>query len=202
MKIGLLAKLITNCPNLPDYLGGHAVKCIVLSLNFYIGCLIAFLMLRLVVYRFIGELFGLRLLYLMDVFYLYDLPSNPIMLPVQATFEKKDGLSDKQFIDTMFDRIEKSNEYLHCMVKFRKIMGMYFFQELNKEERQAWKYSNMFIVPDIKTKQNVFDFFARIRKLPMYRPADGVSNTHIFYYPNYEDRPGEACFTVLGHHTT
>jgi hypothetical protein len=128
MKVGILAQLIINCPNLPGYLGGHAVKCIVLSLNFYIACLIAFLMLRLVVYRFIGYLFGLKLLYLMDVFYLYDLPANPIMAPVCFTFKKREDLTDKQVIDTLFDRIEKANEHSHCQIKLRKVLGQYFVQ--------------------------------------------------------------------------
>ena len=79
------------------------------------------------IYRFVGWIFGLKLFSLMDSFYLYDLPANPIMVPVYCTLKKPDQ-TDEQVIDVIFDKMVAQNEALHLAIRLRKIMGMYFFQ--------------------------------------------------------------------------
>ena len=46
------------------------------------------------------------------------------------------------------------------------------------------------------------DFGVKLKRLPKYRPADGVSNTIVCYFPNFNLAKKEAAYFMFGHHST
>jgi hypothetical protein len=68
--------------------------------------------------------------HVMDDFWLYDFPINPINIPSILIINKPKENS-KDVLDTILKRIGRNHR---CSVKMVKILGKYYFKKLNDEE--------------------------------------------------------------------
>lgn len=85
-KFGALPWLIVNLP-FPMALG-HGFKCISICFWFIIPSFIFGCIFKLWVYWAIAFLLGMEPLHLMDSFWIYDTPANPINVPEVLVFKK------------------------------------------------------------------------------------------------------------------
>lgn len=81
-----LGWMIKNIPDPMQPMWGHGPKCVVISFNFFLGCLIASSYFKYIFYQIVGKILGLEPTTMMDDFWLYDYPINPIAIPSIITF--------------------------------------------------------------------------------------------------------------------
>ena len=161
LDLGLLHFIIVNVPTVIDKPLVHALKCIMLSFWTYIVCILGAISIKYVVYKLIGLLYDCEPTTAMDDFWFYDLPINPINIPIAMVIDKpqKDPSEMlKQFIANQ----EKGHR---CSVKHVKLFGKYFLKKLSDEEYAKWLKTNTGVVHDVKTEDELLDFMLKIKKV-------------------------------------
>ena len=108
-------------------------------------------------------------------------------------------MDDKAVLESIIDRVYTAPFHCNVIVRFKKLFGEYFLQDIPLSELALWKKNHTYIVPDIKNHQDALDFGCKLKRTSP-RAADGVSNTILYYLPNYSET--EACIIFHGHHTT
>lgn len=88
-KLGWLTWLIKSAPN-PLYFLGHGFKCMSCCFWYFIFSYLLTCSLKYISYQLIAMAFGLIPMTMMDCFWMYDFPSNPINVPLILVINKPD----------------------------------------------------------------------------------------------------------------
>ena len=108
---------------------GHGIKCMTICFMFVLPSYILACVLKLWVYWAIAYALGMEPLHLLDTFWMYDTPANPINVPAFLIFKKpsKDlKLGPLQIAEKLTDRLFKLQGH-RCNLKSVKRFGMWFF---------------------------------------------------------------------------
>ena len=116
--------LILNLP-FPQFLS-QAIKSVTICFWAILPAYIAACVLKLYAYRMLAFIWGYEPLQLMDTFWMYDTPANPINVPAYLVFNKpKNGLGATQMAEQLVDRLFKLQGH-RCDLKWVKYYGMWF----------------------------------------------------------------------------
>lgn len=149
--------------------------------------------LKYIIYNIVAKLHGFDILTPMDEFLLYDTPANPINIASCFTFNRPVDQKPDDVALMLFKRMGDKNR---VKVKIVKKYHRYFFQVLNKEEKERWQRTNCGIIDDIRTDQDALDFMAKAKQVPTKN--DGDFMTHIYYIPYLNDN--ESAMIICGPH--
>jgi hypothetical protein len=150
MDYGFLAFMIKNLPDPLQVVWGHGPKCILISIWFFLGCLLASSVVKYIFYKIVGVVLGLEPTTPMDDFWLYDCPINPICIPSIITFAKP-GL-DQGTVEQQWERILSRVEEGHrTRVQLVKRLGKYFIKTTPKQDAQKYYKEHCGILYDVKT---------------------------------------------------
>ena len=125
--LGLLGWMIRTIPDPLQNIWGHGPKCLVISCNFFLGCLLGSSVIKYFFYHIVGLILGLEPTTPMDDFWLYDYPINPIVVPSIITF-KKPG-PDQGTVEQQWEKIlSRVREGHRTRVHLVKRLGKYFIK--------------------------------------------------------------------------
>ena len=102
----------------------------------------------------------------LDDFWLYDYPINPINIPSCIVFGKPKDRTPQQMMDQILNSISLKSRTRGTMVK---IFGKYFIKDMKRgsKEYEKWLKEGTGILYDIKTDQDILDFFCKLKKLEL-----------------------------------
>lgn len=193
LEMGILSYMIVSVPTILDKPLFHAFKCITLSFITANVCLVGAVFIKYCFYKIIGMMYGCEPTTAMDDFWLYDLPINPINIPVALVVDKPEKNPEdvlKQFVKNQ-DRGHRSS------VKPIKLFGKYFFKKLDDEEFAKWQKTNTGVVYDVKTEDELLEYMLKIKKVH----TEKTDNSYQVYYVPSLNGDKEAAFILCGHHS-
>jgi hypothetical protein len=158
------------------------------------GCALASSLVKMAFYNVVGLAYDMTPSTAHDDFWLYDYPINPINIPSAMIFNKPNEKTPEEMMDHIVKNLSlKSRTRVKCVVKF----GKYFFKEIPEgtPEYQQWRKENMVILWDVKTDQELLDFFCKIKKLDL---KGGSGACQVYYVPDLNKT--EAAIISIGHH--
>lgn len=152
----------------------HKFYGVKISIWLFIVCTLLSSMVKSIFYQIVGLIYGLTPSTLHDDFWLYDFQINPLNIPSVIVFNKSKDRTPEQWMEHMAKCMNFKNR---TRAKTVQLFGKYYFQDIpvDSPEYQTWKKENLFILWDIKTDQDILDFFCRIKKLDLRNsPYGGV----------------------------
>lgn len=130
IKKMLLVYAIRAAPNPLEFAIGHGGKCIIVCILFLIFSHIVQSLLRYVLYRLFCVVKGYEPLTLLDQFWLYDLPVNPMNVPSIMVIErpKAEQGTAEQILEATLKRIDDSPYGARCRYKMISAFGNWFLK--------------------------------------------------------------------------
>jgi len=141
----------------------------------------------------LGLVLGLEMMSPHDEFWLYDYPSNPCNVPSFLVF-KRTKQKPEDFMENLFKSLGRSHR---CSIKPVKILGKYYFQQLNDEEYARSKKTHTGIREDLKTDDELIEFGLKVKQLE--GKTTDMCSVRVWYFPKLNE--DEACIMAQGHHS-
>lgn len=110
-----------------------ALNCIIWSFFYSVASFFAALSIKILFYNIVAWVYGLETFKLMDEFYLYDLPVNPINFPAFMIINRpsKEQGTPEDFLKTIIQRMKGPHRCEYTVVKK---FGKHFFKLLSEQE--------------------------------------------------------------------
>jgi len=78
--------------------------------------------------------------------------------------------------------LKKLGKGHRCAIKYVKLFGKHYFQELNKEEYAKWRKTNTGVIYDVRTDEEMIKFALKVKAIE--GKDMNTCSVHIYYFPN------------------
>ena len=195
-KLEVLSIMIKKTPTPLGFIWGHGPKCICLSIWLFIVCLLLASIVKSIIYRIIGMIYGMTPTSALDDFWMYDYPVNRINVPGCIIFNKPKDRTPEQMLKHL---IKNVNVHTRTRGRMVKKFGKFFIEAIpeGSKEYENWIKECTAILWDVKTDQDVLDLFCKLKKVAL-KDKESAGAIKFFYIPDLNKT--ESAFLTVGHH--